>query len=198
MIGDICFFFMLVQVDGGYIVIFELDKEIMCQLQDDSVMCFIVMVKIIKINEYQKLVLVGGIIVKCGIEGEVCIEISIFKMECVDIKFNLIYVYLKIIQEIFDFFEVDILGWLFFEIIDIFIVIEEIDFVNGDGDKKFKGFLFYLCVVISDKICLFGMLEKMEVVVVFFDGLIDLLYKLKVKYCKNVVWVMNFNIVVML
>lgn len=49
-----------VGADGGYTVIPELDKEIMRQLQDDSVMRSIATVKTTKTNEYQKLVSVGG------------------------------------------------------------------------------------------------------------------------------------------
>ncbi|HHB9880491.1 TPA: phage major capsid protein, partial [Escherichia coli] len=42
--------------DGGYTVIPELDREVMRQLQDDSVMRVIATVKTAKSNEFQKLV----------------------------------------------------------------------------------------------------------------------------------------------
>ena len=182
MTGDTRSLTTLVQADGGYTVIPELDKEIMRQLQDDSVMRSIATVKTTKTNEYQKLVSVGGTTVT-----------STSKMERVDIKLNPIYAYPKTTQEILDFSEVDILGWLSSEITDTFTATEETDFVNGDGDKKSKGFLSYPRAATSDKTRPFGTLEKMEAAAVSSDGLIDLLYKLKAKYRKNAVWVMNSN-----
>lgn len=182
-----------VQADGGYTVIPELDKEIMRQLQDDSVMRSIATVKTTKTNEYQKLVSVGGAVVKHGAEGEARAETTTPRMERVDIKLSPIYAYPKTTQEILDFSEVDILGWLSSEISDTFSATEENDFVNGDGVKKAKGFLAYDRVSTSDKTRPFGTLEKMETAAVNSDGLIDLLYKLKAKYRKNAVWVMNSN-----
>ncbi|HHT1137611.1 TPA: phage major capsid protein [Enterobacter hormaechei] len=193
MTGDTRSLSTLVQADGGYTVIPELDKEIMRQLQDDSVMRSIATVKTTKTNEYQKLVSVGGTTVKRGTEGEARTETSTPKMERVDIKLNPIYAYPKTTQEILDFSEVDILGWLSSEIADTFTATEESDFVNGDGDKKSKGFLSYPRAATADKTRPFGTLEKMEAADVSADGLIDLLYKLKAKYRKNAVWVMNSN-----
>lgn len=66
MTGDTRSLSTLVQADGGYTVIPELDKEIMRQLQDDSVLRSIATVKTTKTNEYQKLVSVGGAAVKHG------------------------------------------------------------------------------------------------------------------------------------
>ncbi|MDL0069714.1 phage major capsid protein, partial [Enterobacter chengduensis] len=193
MTGDTRSLSTLVQADGGYTVIPELDKEIMRQLQDDSVMRSIATVKTTKTNEYQKLVSVGGTTVNRGTEGEARTETSTPKMERVDIKLNPIYAYPKTTQEILDFSEVDILGWLSSEIADTFTATEESDFVNGDGDKKSKGFLSYPRAASADKARPFGTLEKMEAADVSSDGLIDLLYKLKAKYRKNAVWVMNSN-----
>ena len=193
MTGDTRSLTTLVQADGGYTVIPELDKEIMRQLQDDSVMRSIATVKTTKTNEYQKLVSVGGATVNRGTEGEARTETSTPKMERVDIKLNPIYAYPKTTQEILDFSEVDILGWLSSEISDTFSATEENDFVNGDGTKKSKGFLAYPRAATSDKARPFGTLEKMETAAVTSDGLIDLLYKLKAKYRKNAVWVMNSN-----
>ncbi|MBD8370306.1 phage major capsid protein, partial [Klebsiella pneumoniae] len=187
MTGDTRSLTTLVQADGGYTVIPELDKEIMRQLQDDSVMRSIATVKTTKTNEYQKLVSVGGATVNRGTEGETRTETSTPKMERVDIKLNPIYAYPKTTQEILDFSEVDILGWLSSEISDTFSATEENDFVNGDGTKKSKGFLAYPRAATSDKTRAFGTLEKMETAAVTSDGLIDLLYKLKAKYRKNAV-----------
>lgn len=70
-----------VGADGGYTVIPELDKEIMRQLQDDSVMRSIATVKTTKTNEYQKLVSVGGATIKRGTEGEARTETDTPKLE---------------------------------------------------------------------------------------------------------------------
>lgn len=193
MTGDTRSLTTLVPADGGYTVIPELDKEIMRQLQDESVMRSIATVKTTKTNEYQKLISVGGATVKRGTEGEEREETSTPKLERVDIKLNPIYAYPKTTQEILDFSEVDVLGWLSSEVADTFTNTEENDLVNGDGDKKSKGFLAYPRVATSDKTRPFGTLEKMDTAEVTSDGLIDLLYKLKAKYRKNAVWVMNSN-----
>ena len=95
MTGDTRSLSTLVQADGGYTVIPELDKEIMRQLQDDSVMRSIATVKTTKTNEYQNLVSVGGTTVNRGTEGEARTETSTPKMERVDIKLNPIYAYPK-------------------------------------------------------------------------------------------------------
>jgi len=191
-----------VQADGGYTVIPQLDKEVMRQLMDDSVMRSISTVKTTKTNEYQKLVSVGGVTVNRGTEGEPRTETSTPKMERVDIKLNPIYAYPKTTQEILDFSEVDILGWLSSEVAETFTSTEENDFVTGDGDKKSKGFLSYPRAATGDKTRPFGTLEKMEVFRdasgVKADTLIDLLFKLKAKYRKNAVWVMNSNTAAML
>lgn len=78
----------------------------------------------------------------------------------------------------------DILGWLTSEVADTFVTTEENDLVNDDGDKKARGFLAYPRAATSDKTRPFGKLEKMETAVVSSDGLIELLYKLKIKYRK--------------
>ena len=179
--------------DGGYTVIPELDKEIMRQLQDDSVMRLVATVKTTKTNEYKKLVSVGGVTVNRGTEGEDRTETSTPKLEEVSIKLNPVYAYPKTTQEILDFSEVDILGWLSSEIAETFTSTEENDFVNGDGTKKSKGFLIYPRAATADKVRPFGTLEKMEAAAVTSDSLIDLLYKLKSKYRKNATWVMNSN-----
>lgn len=127
------------QADGGYTVIPELDKEIMRQLQDDSVMRSIATVKTTKTNEYQKLVSVGGTTVKRGTEGEARTETSTPKMERVDIKLNPIYACRKPLRKFSTSPKLIFWSWLSSEITDTFTATEETDFVNGDGDKNPKG-----------------------------------------------------------
>lgn len=180
--------------DGGYTVIPELDREVMRQLQDDSVMRVIATVKTAKSNEFQKLVSTGGATVGRGTEGSARSETNTPKIERVTIKLNPIYAYPKTTQEILDFSEVDILGWLSSEIADTFASTEEDDFVNGDGNGKPKGFMAYTRAATSDKTRAFGTIEKIVAAsgtAITADELIDILYKLKAKYRKNAVWVMN-------
>ncbi|WP_458048056.1 phage major capsid protein [Klebsiella pneumoniae] len=181
--------------DGGYTVIPELDKEIMRQLADESVMRQISTVKTTSSNEYKKLVSVGGTTVKHGEEGQPRPETSTPKLEEVSIKLYPIYAYPKTTQEILDFSDVDILGWLSSEISDAFSETEETDLLEGDGNKKARGFLDYPRAATSDKTRPFGTLEKMVTAgaAPTADELIDLLFKLKAKYRKNAVWVMNSN-----
>lgn len=182
-----------VGADGGYTVIPELDKEVMRQMQDDSVMRLIATVRTTKSNEYKKLVSVGGAAVNHASEGDKRTETATPKLEEVEIKLNTIYAYPKTTQEILDFSEVDILGWLTSEISDTFTATEDEDFVSGDGVKKAKGFLSYPRAATGDKTRPFGTLEKMVTAgaAPTADELIDLLFKLKSKYRKNAVWVMN-------
>ncbi|ORM60119.1 phage major capsid protein [Pantoea rodasii] len=184
-----------VGADGGYTVIPELDKEVMRQMQDDSVMRQIATVKTTKTSEYKKLVSVGGAVVNHASEGDQRTETATPKLEEVSIKMNTIYAYPKTTQEILDFSEVDILGWLTSEISDTFTATEDEDFVSGDGVKKAKGFLSYPRAATGDKTRPFGTLEKMVTAgaAPTADELIDLLFKLKSKYRKNAVWVMNSN-----
>lgn len=182
-----------VPADGGYTVIPELDKEIMRQLSDESEMRAICTVKKIGSNEYKKLVSVGGAVVNHGEEGTARTETATPKLEEVSIKLNPIYAYPKTIQEILDFSDLDVLSWLTDEIKDTFVETEELDLISGNGTKKAKGFLAYPQVVKADKDRPFGTLEKMTITAITADSLIDLLFKLKKKYRKNAVWVMNSN-----
>jgi HK97 family phage major capsid protein len=183
-----------VPADGGYTVIPELDKEIMRQLSDESEMRAICTVKKIGSNEYKKLVSVGGAVVNHGEEGIARTETATPKLEEVSIKLYPIYAYPKTTQEILDFSDLDVLSWLTDEIKDTFVETEELDLINGNGTKKAKGFLAYPQAAQADKVRPFGTLEKMTTTAITADSLIDLLFKLKKKYRKNAVWVMNSNI----
>ncbi|OBU11024.1 phage major capsid protein [Morganella psychrotolerans] len=182
-----------VPADGGFTVIPELDKQIMQQLTDESVMRQICTVKTIHSNEFKQLVSVGGAVVSHGEEGQGRTETGTPKLEEVSIKLYPIYAYPKTTQEIIDFSDVDILSWLATEIGDTFTDTEETDLVKGDGTKKSKGFLTYSRVAKGDKEREFGVLEKLEVAAIEADSLIDLKFKLRAKYRKNAVWVMNSN-----
>ncbi|WP_086956485.1 phage major capsid protein [Xenorhabdus innexi] len=184
---------MGVPSEGGYTVIPELNKQIMQQLTDESIMRRICTVKTTRSNEYKQLVSVGGAAVAYGEEGKARTETATPKMEEVSIKLFPIYAYPKTTQEIIDFSDVDILGWLTSEIADTFVDTEETDLVSGDGSKKAKGFLSYSRDTQTDKIRAFGTLQKLEVTALSADSLIDLKFLLKNKYRKNAVWVMNSN-----
>ncbi|HCR3557728.1 MULTISPECIES: phage major capsid protein [unclassified Proteus (in: enterobacteria)] len=182
-----------VPADGGYTVIPELNKQIMQQLTDDSVMRKICTIKTTHSNEYKQLVSVGGAKVNHGEEGHARTETGTPKLEEVSIKLFPIYAYPKTTQEIIDFSDVDILSWLSSEIGDTFVDTEEVDLVTGDGLKKAKGFLAYPREAKDDKTRAFGKLEKLEAMTLTADSLIDLKFKLRAKYRKNAVWVMNSN-----
>ncbi|MDX7990862.1 phage major capsid protein [Xenorhabdus littoralis] len=168
--------------DGGYTVIPGLNKKIMQQLTDESVMRRICSVKTTRGNEYKQLVSVGGAAVAYGEEGKARTETATPKMEEVSIKLFPIYAYPKTTQEIIDFSDVDILGRLTAEIADTFVDTEETDLVSGDGSKKAKGFLSYPRDTQADKIRAFGTLQKLEVATLEADSLIDLKFLLKNKY----------------
>ncbi|CAM3201316.1 putative capsid protein of prophage CP-933C (major head protein) [Xenorhabdus nematophila ATCC 19061] len=177
--------------DGGYTISPELNKQIMQQLTCESVMRQICTIKTTRSNEYKQLVSVGGAAVAHGEEGKARGETATPKMEEVSIKLFPIYAYPKTTQEIIDFSDVDILGWLTSEIADTFVDTEETDLVSGDGSKKAKGFLSYPRDTQADKVRDFGTLQKLEATTLEADSLIDLKFLLKNKYRKNAVWVMN-------
>ncbi|MBC8947108.1 phage major capsid protein [Xenorhabdus indica] len=177
--------------DGGYTVIPELNKQIMQQLADESVMRRICTIKTTRSNEYKQLVSVGSAAVAHGAESKARSETATPKMEEVSIKLFPVYAYPKTTQEIIDFSDVDILGWLTAEIADTFVDTEETDLVSGDGSKKAKGFLSYPRDTQADKVRAFGTLQKLEATSLEADSLIDLKFLLKNKYRKNAVWVMN-------
>ncbi|EIL4074343.1 phage major capsid protein [Salmonella enterica] len=179
--------------DGGYTVIPELDKEIMRRVTDDSVMRRICTVKTTSSGTYKKLVSVGGAGANHGEEGKDRTETATPQLEEVAIPLYPIYAYPKTTQEILDFSEVDILGWLSEEVADTFTETEDTDLVSGDGVKKAKGFLAYPLAITNDKTRAFGTLQKHVVTEISSDAVIDLLYKLKSKYRKNAVWTMNSN-----
>ncbi|ELI7901832.1 phage major capsid protein [Yersinia enterocolitica] len=200
MTGETRMLSTTVNESGGYSVIPELDSEIMRTLADESEMRQICTVKTTKSNEYKKLVSVGGAAVGRGVEGEARTETATPKLEEVSIKLNPIYAYPKTTQEILDFSDVDIMGWLTEEISDTFIETEETDLVNGDGTKKAKGFLSYPRAATGDRTRPFETLEKMVAAgdAPTADELIDLVFKLRRRYRKNAVWVMNSNSAAML
>ncbi|MDE9456365.1 phage major capsid protein [Xenorhabdus bovienii] len=177
--------------EGGYTVIPELNKQIMQQLADESVMRQICTLKTTRSNEYKQLVSVGSAAVVHGEEGKARSETTTPKMEEVSIKLFPIYAYPRTTQEIIDFSDVDILGWLTSEIADTFVDTEETELVSGDGSKKAKGFLSYPRDTQGDKVRDFGTLQKLEATTLEADNLIDLKFLLKNKYRKNSVWVMN-------
>ncbi len=69
-------------------------------------------IKTTRSSEYKQLVSVGGAVVAHGEEGKARGETATPKMEEVRIKRFPIYAYPKTTQEIIDFSDVDILGWL--------------------------------------------------------------------------------------
>ncbi|WP_097474097.1 phage major capsid protein, partial [Escherichia coli] len=183
-----------VPADGGYTVIPELNREIMRQLSDESVMRKICTVKTIHSNEFKQLVSAGGAVVEHGEEGAARNQTATPKLNEVSIRLYPIYAYPKTTQEIIDFSEVDIMGWLSSEIGDTFVDTEETDLVSGDGEKKAKGFLAFPRTADNDKTRPFGTLQTKKVTgSLSADMLIDLKFTLRNKYRKKAVWVMNSN-----
>ncbi|EAU4681663.1 phage major capsid protein [Salmonella enterica] len=180
--------------DGGYTVIPELNKQIMTQLTDESVMRKICTVKKIGSNEFKQLVSAGGATVNRGEEGQGRTETSTPKLNEVSIRLYPVYTYPKTTQEIIDFSGVDIMGWLSSEIGDAFVDTEETDLVSGDGTKKAKGFTSYPRDAADDKTRAFGTLQELKGTgPLTGDILINLKFKLRAKYRRNATWLMNSN-----
>ncbi|HBB3376103.1 TPA: phage major capsid protein, partial [Escherichia coli] len=135
-----------------------------------------------------------GAVVEHGEEGAARNQTATPKLNEVSIRLYPIYAYPKTTQEIIDFSEVDIMGWLSSEIGDTFVDTEETDLVSGDGEKKAKGFLAFPRTADNDKTRPFGTLQTKKVTgSLSADMLIDLKFTLRNKYRKKAVWVMNSN-----
>ncbi len=84
--GETRSLFTSVPADGGYTVIPELNKQIMQQLTDESVMRKICAIKTTYSNEYKQLVSVGNTVINHEEEGKARTETSTPKLEEVSIK----------------------------------------------------------------------------------------------------------------
>jgi HK97 family phage major capsid protein len=183
-----------VNADGGYTVIPFIDKEITKQLKESSVFRQNATVKTVSTEKYEKLVSVGGTSATWADESDTRTETAGSKLEKVQIAVHSLYSYPKTTQELLDWSDFDVSGWISSEVADETGLKEEAAFWNGDAVKKPKGLLTYTRVATADATRTFGQLQEIEsaaIGVIASDDLITLTHTLKTAYRPGAKFYMN-------
>ena len=171
--------------DGGYTVIPSVDKTIHKQLRERSVFRQNATVKSIGTETYKKLVSTGGTTTEWAAESDTRNETSTSSLQEVAISVNSLYAYPQTTQELLDWSDFDVAGWLSSEITAESVLKEEAAFWNGDGSKKPKGLLTYTRSASNDSSRTFGQLQEVTSAasgVIDFDDLITFYHSLAIAY----------------
>ncbi|WP_342807816.1 phage major capsid protein [Alteromonas sp. M12] len=180
--------------DGGYTVIPAIDKEITKVLKETSVFRQNATTKTISTEKYEKLVSVGGTSATWADEGDTRSETNTSQLEKVQIAVHSLYAYPKTTQELLDWSDFDVSGWLSSEVADETGLKEEAAFWTGDGSKKPKGLLTYTRDSANDASRTFGELQEIEssaTGVIDGDDLITLSHTLRTAYRMAAKFYMN-------
>jgi len=183
-----------VNADGGFTVIPAIDKEITKLLKESSVFRQNATVKTTSTEKYEKLVSVGGTSAEWADESDARSETSGSKLEKVQIAVHSLYAFPKTTQELLDWSDFDVSGWISSEVADETGLKEEAAFWNGDAVKKPKGLLTYTRVATADATRTFGQLQEIEsaaIGVIAADDLITLTHTLKTAYRPGAKFYMN-------
>jgi HK97 family phage major capsid protein len=192
--GDIRSLSNGVNADGGFTVIPSLDKNIEVLLREESVFRKNAMVKPCSSKSYKKLVSVGGTTTDWCAESDTRNETNTSKLEEVEIFVNSLYAYPKTTQELLDWSDFDVSGWLESEVSAESGLKEETAFFAGDGVKKAKGILTYTRSADVDGTRAFGEVQEITsaaIGVIDFDDLVTLQHSIAVAYRKNCKWYMS-------
>lgn len=176
-----------VNADGGYTVVPELDRQIYSLLRENSVFRQNAMVQTIGSKTYEKLVSVGGTSANWAGESDTRSATNESKLEKVEISLNSLYAYPATTQELLDWSDFDVAGWLTSEVALQTGEMEETAFWNGDGVKKPKGLLTYTRATTDDATRPFGTVQEIETSVsgIDPDQLIILAHTLRAPYRAN-------------
>ena len=183
-----------VNADGGFTVIPAIDKEITKLLKESSVFRQNATVKTTSTEKYEKLVSVGGTSAEWADESDARSETSGSKLEKVQIAVHSLYAFPKTTQELLDWSDFDVSGWISSEVADETGLKEEAAFWNGDAVKKPKGLLTYTRVATADATRAFGQLQQIDsaaIGVIAADDLITLTHTLKTAYRMAAKFYMN-------
>jgi HK97 family phage major capsid protein len=192
--GDIRSLSVGVNADGGFAVIPTLDRNIEVLLREESVFRKNAMVKPCSSKSYKKLVSVGGTATDWAAESDTRNETATSKLEEVEIPVNSLYAYPKTTQELLDWSDFDVSGWLESEVSAESSLKEETAFFVGDGVKKAKGILTYTRSLDVDGVRTFGQIQEISstaIGVIDFDDLINLQHSIAIAYRKNCKWYMS-------
>jgi HK97 family phage major capsid protein len=185
--------------DGGFALPIEQDQNVLRMLRDVSPMRRICRTITVGTPDYRKLVNLGG--TSSGWVGETDSrpETATATFAQVSPFMGEVYANPAVTQQALDDLFFDVAGELAMDIVTEFAEQEGVGFVNGNGEKKPKGFLAYPKDVAPDKSRPYGTLQN---IVARFeeavtdttnpvDYFIDTVQALKSGYRKDAVWTMN-------
>lgn len=149
-----------VDASGGFTVIPSVDRAIYSLLRDNSVFRRNAMVQTISTESYKKLVNVGGTSATWAGESDTRNETGTSSLEELTISLNSLYAYPKTTEELLDWSDFDIAGWITSEVALESGEKEEAAFWNGDAVKKPKGLLTYPTDTADDSVRAFGTIQE--------------------------------------
>jgi len=183
-----------VAADGGYTVVPALDSTIYSLLRDNSVFRQNAMVQTISTQKYEKLINLGGTSAVWAAESDTRGATGTSNLSKVEIELNSLYAYPTTTQELLDWSDFDVAGWITSEVALESGETEESAFWSGDGVKKPKGLLTYPTAVTDDATRAFGTIQEIEsaaVGVIDGDDLIDFTHTLRRGYRDAAKFYMN-------
>lgn len=183
-----------VDADGGYTVVPQLDRTIYSLLRDNSVFRQNAMVQTISTQKYEKLINLGGTNAVWAAESDARTETGTSNLTKLEIELNSLYAYPTTTQELLDWSDFDVAGWITSEVALESGETEEAAFWNGDGVKKPNGLLTYPTATTDDATRAFGTIQEIEsaaIGVIDGDDLITFVHKLRQGYRGNAKFYMN-------
>ena len=149
-----------VNADGGFTVIPAIDKTIYKLLNDNSVFRQNASVQSISTQKYEQLVSIGGTSAGWADETDGRNETNTSELVKVTLDLHTLYAFPKTTQELLDWSDFDVSGWLSSEVAQEMGDKENAAFWNGDGIKKPKGLLTYPTAATADDERPFGTIQQ--------------------------------------
>ena len=148
--------------DGGFTVVPSLDKTILKLLTDNSVFRQNATVMSISSQSYEQLVSVGGTSAAWASETDTRSETNTSELVKVTISLDTLYAFPKTTQELLDWSDFDVSGWLSSEVAQEMGDKENAAFWNGTGTGQPKGLLTYTTAGTVDGVRAFGTIQETE------------------------------------
>lgn len=183
-----------VNADGGFTVIPSIDKNIYTLLKDNSVFRQNASVQTISSQKFEKLVSVGGTSSGWADETDARSETNGSQLEKVTVDLHTLYAFPKTTQELLDWSDFDVSGWLSSEVATEMGEKENAAFWNGDGVKKPTGLLTYPTAATKDGVRAFGTIQQIETAAIATldgDDLITFNHTLRRAYRNGAKFYMN-------
>lgn len=183
-----------VNADGGFTVIPSIDKTIYKLLTDSSVFRQNASVQTISTQKWEKLVSVGGTSAGWADETDARSETNTSELKKVTVDLHTLYAFPKTTQELLDWSDFDVSGWLSSEVAQEMGEKENTSFWYGDGSKKPTGLLTYDVAATDDGVRAFGTIQQIEtetIGTIDGDDLITFSHKLRRAYRVSAKYYMN-------